>query len=169
MKKLANTVLNFRNEKAVKIPLYRLMRQKFPATFGVVEDIKRTDHRNISIPLRRYTAKSVEDALMHLQSGGIPVVPQTDALLCQRRHRETVCSAFGAAVFKVSRGVRCKVDGIRYEHPEHQQNKAFGRRPFPLSLYPPKQQKRFLGISSRQQHPLRSVAMTHHKMTKPQM
>ncbi len=90
------------------------MRQKFPKTFGIIEDLKRMDHRNISNPLRHYTAKSVENALLQLQSMDIPTVPQTDALLCQRQHRETVCRAFGAAVFNVSRGVRCRVDGIRY-------------------------------------------------------
>ncbi len=113
VKKLANTVLNLTNEKAARIPLYRSMKGNFPATFAIVEDLKRKDHRNISNPLRHYTAKSVEGALLQLQSMDIPAVPQTDALLCQRRHREVVCRIFGAAVFKVSQGVNCRIDGIR--------------------------------------------------------
>ena len=117
VKKLANTVLNFPNEKAAVIPLYRSIRRKFPATFGIVEDIKQKDHRNISNPLRHYTAKSVEEALLELQAIGILVIPQTDALLCQRQHREAVCRAVGAAVFKVSGGVCSRVDDIRYELP----------------------------------------------------
>ncbi|MBA3543803.1 MAG: hypothetical protein H0T83_05115 [Chthoniobacterales bacterium] len=128
VKKLANTVLNLTNQKAVRIPLYRSMRKRFPATFGIVEDLKRKDHRNISNPLRHYTAKSVENALLQLQFRGILAIPQTDALLCQRRHRESVCRALGAAVFKVSRGVSCRVDGIRYEHPERQQKRLHSHK-----------------------------------------
>ncbi|MBA3544584.1 MAG: hypothetical protein H0T83_09135 [Chthoniobacterales bacterium] len=117
VKKLANTVLNLANDTAARIPLYRSMRTKFPATFAIVEAIKRNDHRNISNPLRYNTAKSIEDALLALQASGILAIPQADALLCQKRHRETVCRTFGAAVFQVSGGVCCKVDGIRYEQP----------------------------------------------------
>ena len=116
VKKLANTVLNFPNEKAAVIPLYRKMRNGFPAMLSVVEDIKRQDHRNLSNPLRHYTAKSVEVALLQLQSMDIPTIPQTDALLCRSRDKEIVCRIFGAAVFKISQGVNCMIDGIRYQN-----------------------------------------------------
>ena len=105
VKKLANTVLNFTNKKAAKIPLYRFMRQKFPATFGIVEDIKQKDHRNLSNSLRHYTAESIECTLLHLQSNGFLVIPQTDALLCKMPETETVSRAFGTAVFNVSTGL----------------------------------------------------------------
>ncbi len=104
------------------------MRREFPETFQIVEDLKRKDHRNLSNSLRHYTAKSVENALLQLQSIDIPTVPQSDALLCQRRNRELVCRIFGAAVFEVSHGVNCKIDGIRYEHPDRgAPSKAGGR------------------------------------------
>ena len=66
VKSLANIVLNVRNEKARRIPLYRLMRKRSPATFGVLEDIKRKDHRKASTVLRHHIAKSVELALLDL-------------------------------------------------------------------------------------------------------
>jgi hypothetical protein len=115
VKKLANTVLNMQNEKATKIPFYQSLRRRFPASFGVLEDIKRKDHRNASTPFRHYTAESMKLALLELQAHNITAIPQTDALLCRRRDVECASRALGAAVFKVSGGVRCKAGGIRFE------------------------------------------------------
>ena len=51
--------------------------------------------------------------LGHVEHGD--KVPDVDAIICQQRHREEVCRVIGEKMFSESRGVRCKVDGIRFE------------------------------------------------------
>lgn len=117
IKKMANRLLNFSTHLASRIPLYRKWKSEFPLVFRIIEDIKCSKsrgHRAISIQLRYFTAQAVTAALLELQSMGVEAVPQTDAILCQRRHGEAACKALGRAVFDESRGVSCKVDGIRY-------------------------------------------------------
>jgi hypothetical protein len=124
-KLLVNMILNWRNDKCAGNGLYKRMRRNFPFTFQVIEDIKRKDHRNISKHTQSYTAKAICGALLDVQGKGIAAIPDVDAIICPQRHREAVCEAIGRHVYEVSGGVRCKVDGIRYEpqalvkhHPE---------------------------------------------------
>lgn len=117
IKNMANMLVNFPSELAARIPLYRKWKGKFPLAFRIIEDIKSSrsrGHRGISVQLRYFTAQAMNAALLELQKKGIAAVPQTDAILCQRQHREVACQALGRAVFNESRGVCCKVDGIRY-------------------------------------------------------
>ena len=116
-KMLVNMILNWRNDKCAGNGLYKRMRRKFPLTFRVIEDIKRKDHRNISKHTQSYTAKAICGALLEVQGKGIAAIPDVDALICQKRHRETVCEAIGRHVYEVSGGVCCKVDDLRYEPP----------------------------------------------------
>ena len=117
IKELANRLLNFKTEMARNIPLYRKWKSKFPLVFGIIEDIKNSKsrgHRAICIQLRYFTAQAMTAALKELQAMGIGAVPQNDAILCQRIHREIVCKVLGRAVYNESHGVCCKVDGIRF-------------------------------------------------------
>jgi hypothetical protein len=116
-KNLVNVILNMPNARCAPIGLYKRMRHTFPLIFGIVEDIKRHDHRNISKQLQHYTAKAICDALLELQGKGIPAIPDVDAIICQQRHRKIVCKTIGRQVYEVSGGVCCKVDGIRYTSP----------------------------------------------------
>jgi hypothetical protein len=116
-KNLVNVILNMPNARCAPIGLYKRMRRTFPRIFGILEDIKRRDHRNISKQLQHYTAKAICDALLEIQGEGIPAIPDVDAIICQQRHREIVCEAIGRHVYEVSGGVCCKVDGVRYASP----------------------------------------------------
>lgn len=112
-KKLLTMLLNWPNEKADNNRLYRRMRKQFPQTFYILEDLKRKDHRTISTQFRNYTARVVTHALLELQQGGIPAIPDTDALICPAEAKEVACVAIGRSMYELT-GVRCKVGGIRY-------------------------------------------------------
>jgi hypothetical protein len=94
--------------------LYRYMRRRFPITFGICEDIKRKDHRNISKALQFFTAQAINGALLEAQALRIPAIPDVDAIICPQQHRDEVCRLIGKQVYDITGGVRCKVDGLRY-------------------------------------------------------
>ena len=54
-------------------------------------------------------------ALLDAQAGGIAAIPDVDALICQVRHKETVCEFIGRKVHELSYGVSCVVGGIRFQ------------------------------------------------------
>ena len=114
-KTLLNMLLNWPNLKCEGNKLYRYMRRRFPITFGICEVIKAKDHRNMSKSLQHYTAEAINGALLKAQALGIPAIPDVDAIICPKRHRETVCRLIGEEVYNISGGVCCKVDEVRYE------------------------------------------------------
>lgn len=94
-KKLAMlSALNMKTSVAIHIPEYRWLRETFPLTFRIVEDIKKNDHRALSIQLRNYTARIINGALRRLQEMDIPAFPDTDALIVTKENgqlaRETI-------------------------------------------------------------------------------
>ena len=109
-----NTLLNETNEKCLKRGLYLGMKRKFPLTFGILEDIKRDDHRTFSKMTQRWTSDVINAALMEVQRQGIPAIPLVDSIIVPEQHREQVCELIGREMYRVSGGVCCKVDGIRY-------------------------------------------------------
>ena len=113
-KRLVNVLLNLPNAKSERIGLYLRLRQEFPRTLKVCEDIKRKDHRNISKRLQSLTAKVINAALLQAQHLGIAAIPDVDAIICSKRYKETVCALIGAKVHEISHGVCCKVGGIRF-------------------------------------------------------
>jgi hypothetical protein len=112
-KNILNILLNSKNDLCERNILYQRIRTEFPITFGILTDIKRNDHRNLSKQLHRFTADAVASALLELQREKIPAIPFVDALICQEKNRERVCKTIGKHVFHVT-GVCCKVGGIRY-------------------------------------------------------
>ena len=114
-KGLINAQLNMSNARCTPNGFYLWMRREFPQTYSIVESIKRNDHRNLSKQLQRFTSDAINGAMHGLQKEGIAVIPQTDALLCQQRHCERVAFVIGEWVFKESRGVCCKVNGVPYK------------------------------------------------------
>lgn len=112
-KTILNILLNNNNEDCERNRLYRKIRAVFPITFRIIEDIKRKDHRKLSIPLHRFTADAIERALLEVQRKGVAAIPHVDALICQQKHRAFVCEAVGRQVFEAT-GVCCTVGGIRY-------------------------------------------------------
>ena len=113
-KQLLNVLLNSPTAKCEQNALYRRIRVEFPCTIGVIEDIKRKDHRNVSKPLQHRTAKAINGALLQAQEMGIAAIPDVDAIICQAPHKELVCELIGQKVYDISRGVCSKVGGIRY-------------------------------------------------------
>lgn len=80
------SALNMKTSVALHISEYQWLRTKFPRTFGIVEDIKKGDHRALSIQLRNYTARIINGALTQLQAIDIPAFPDTDALIVTKEH-----------------------------------------------------------------------------------
>lgn len=113
-KLLVNMLLNSPNSKCEANRLYRWMRSCFPITFGLCEDTKAKDHRNISKPLQHYTAEAINGALLEAQALGIPAIPDVDAIICPQQYRDAVCRLIGKHVYIITGGVCCKVDGLRY-------------------------------------------------------
>ena len=111
-KGLINSLLNMPNRKIVENGFYHWMKRTFQFTFGIIEAIKRDDHRNVSKQLQRYTSNAINGALREIQKEGIAAVPQVDAILCRERDYERVREIIGKHVFRESSGVRCKVNGI---------------------------------------------------------
>jgi hypothetical protein len=107
-------LLNSKTEICRAQSLYRAIAAQFPITFSILEDLKCGDHRNISKLLHRWTSDATNTALRQLQKRGIPAIPVIDAILVPRSHRSLCCRLLGREVFIVSRGVCCKVDGIRF-------------------------------------------------------
>lgn len=88
-KKLAMlSALNTKTAVAVHLPEYVWLRDTFPMTFRIVEDIKKKDHRTLSIQLRNYTARIINGALLRLQERDIPALPDTDALIVPKEHSQ---------------------------------------------------------------------------------
>jgi hypothetical protein len=113
-KQFLNVLLNSPTAKCEENSLYRRMRAEFPCTIGVIEDIKRANHRNVSKPLQHLTAKVVNGALFEAQGNGIPAIPDVDALICRARDKEVVCRLLSERVHEISHGVCCQVGGIRF-------------------------------------------------------
>jgi hypothetical protein len=107
-----NAMLNMANGKIVGNRFYESMRRKFPHTFGILENIKREDHRNASKQLQRFTSDAIKGALLELQNEGIAAIPQVDAIICRECDQERVREIIGKHFFRESRGVCCKVNGI---------------------------------------------------------
>jgi hypothetical protein len=110
---ILNILLNQTNEKCQRNRLYRRIRAAFPITFGIIEDIKRNDHRNLSKQLHRFTADVIAAALLEAQGEGIAAIPHVDALICQKKNQDRVCEAIGKQIF-LATGVCGKIGGIRY-------------------------------------------------------
>ena len=85
-----NILLHLPNAKCKPNGLYIRMRRTFPLTFGICEDIKRKDHRNLSKSLQYCTAKVINGALLEAQANGIAAIPDVDAIIV-RRQKETLC------------------------------------------------------------------------------
>jgi hypothetical protein len=125
-KNVLNILLHRNNEDARANCLYQRVASEFPITFGVIEDIKRNDHRNLSKQLHRFLADAMAVALLELQQKGIAAIPHVDALICEHKDRDIVCEAIGRQIF-LATGVWSPVGGIRYSPltEEEQQALAF--------------------------------------------
>lgn len=116
-KKLLNVLLNSPTSKAAKNIVWRELGRKFPLCIGIVDAIKRKDHRAISRQLQHFQANAIRAALIDMQTKGLPAIPDTDALIVRRRDHAAACLAIGKAMFAETRGVRVTVGGVHYSAP----------------------------------------------------
>ena len=103
-----------KTEKARRMPIYRKMRSRFPRTFGIVEDIKRNDHRNFARKLQNATARIINDALVELQCLDIPAIPRTDSIIVPAQSKHLACEIIGRRMFELT-GVRGNVGNVHYD------------------------------------------------------
>ena len=113
-KALLNVLLNSPQSKAATNCVWRSLRQRFPLCLAIIDSIKADDHRAISRQLQHFTASAITAALQAMQRQGLPAIPDTDALIVRQRDREAACHAIGLAMFRETRGVCVKVDGIKF-------------------------------------------------------
>lgn len=113
-KKILNVLFNSPNSRAAGNVLWRQLRLRFPRCLGIIDDIKRRDHRHISKQLQHFTAKAIEAALLDMQRQGLPAIPDTDSLIVRECDREAACHAIGKAMFEETRGVRVTVGGTPF-------------------------------------------------------
>ena len=113
-KKLLNVMLNSPTSKIKGIGPYMRLREQFPLTMKICEDVKRKDHRDISVILQGLTAKATNGALLETQRLLIPAAPDTDGIRCKVKDSAIVRRLVGHQVYNLTCGVCCKVGGIRY-------------------------------------------------------
>lgn len=76
--------LNMATLKARHLPPYQSLKSAFPRLVGILEDLKKNDHRALSKQLQFFTAKIIEGATHEAQGAGIACLPDTDALIVPR-------------------------------------------------------------------------------------
>lgn len=118
-KGIANMLLNQPESKALKNVIWRGLHRRFPLCMGIVSDIKKDDHRNISRQLQHFTATAITAALLDMQAQGLPAVPDTDALIVRERDRDAACLSIGKAMHQETCGVCVKVGGVHYSTMPH--------------------------------------------------
>lgn len=116
-KGIANMLLNQPQSKASKNVIWRGLHRRFPHCFGIIADIKKRDHREISKQLQSFTARAIAAALIDMQGKGLPAIPDSDCLIVRDRDKAAACLAIGRAMFTETRGVFATVGGVRYSHP----------------------------------------------------
>jgi hypothetical protein len=76
--------LNMATSKAIYLPPYQSLKCEFPRLVGILEDIKKKDHRALSKQLQFFTAQIIEGATHEAQAAAIACLPDTDALIVPR-------------------------------------------------------------------------------------
>lgn len=73
--------LNMATSKARHLPPYQSLKSAFPRLVGIIEDLKKNDHRSLSKQLQFFTAQIIEGATHEAQALDIACLPDTDALI----------------------------------------------------------------------------------------
>jgi hypothetical protein len=76
--------LNMATSKAIHLSPYQSLKSAFPRLVGILEDIKKNDHRALSKQLQFFTAQIIEGATHEVQAAAIACLPDTDALIVPR-------------------------------------------------------------------------------------
>lgn len=101
-KKALLTSLNMTTKTAYCVDAYQKMRGVFPEITGIIEDLKKNDHRGLSKQLQHYTAQIIEGAMLEAKERSMPCIPDTDALIVQKRHRDEARAFLNSSVEAVT-------------------------------------------------------------------
>jgi hypothetical protein len=114
-KKLFNVLLNSHRSRAESNVVWQGLKRRFPHCFGIIESIKKDNHRNISKALQHFTATAITAALLEIQRQGLLAFPDTDCLIVRARDKEVACRIIADKMLKETRGVLVTVGGLRFE------------------------------------------------------
>ena len=80
-KKTLLSSLNMATSKAIHLPPYQRLKTSFPRIVGIIQDLKKNNHRALSNQLQHFTAKIIEAATHEAQRMEIATLPDTDAMI----------------------------------------------------------------------------------------
>jgi hypothetical protein len=94
--------LNMATSKARHLPPYQSLKSAFPRLVGIIEDLKKNDHRSLSKQLQFFTAQIIEAATHEAQALDIACLPDTDALIVPRSFKNLARTLLNNAIKKVT-------------------------------------------------------------------
>ena len=101
-KKTLLSSLNMATSKAIRLPPYQKLKASFPRIVGIIQDLKKNDHRGLSKQLRHFTAKIIESATHEAQRQGIATLPDSDALIVPLESEGTARQLLNNAIREVT-------------------------------------------------------------------
>jgi hypothetical protein len=94
--------LNMATPKAIRLPQYQKLKTAFPSIVGIIEDLKKNDHRALSKQLQYFTAQIIESATFAAQNLSIPCLPDTDALIVPEEHKDQARQLLNQSIWNVT-------------------------------------------------------------------
>lgn len=94
--------LNMATSKARHLPPYQSLKSAFPRLVGIIEDLKKNDHRSLSKQLQFFTAQIIEAATHEAQALDIACLPDTDALIVPRSFKNLARTLLNNAIKQVT-------------------------------------------------------------------
>lgn len=94
--------LNMATKKAIHLPQYQKLKTAFPRIVGIIEDLKKNDHRALSKQLQYFTAQIIESAIFAAQNLSIPCLPDTDALIVPEEHKDQARQLLNQSIWDVT-------------------------------------------------------------------
>ena len=94
--------LNMATSTAKRLPPYMQFKTAFPRIVGIIQDLKKNDHRALSKQLQFFTAQIIEAATHEAQSLSIQCLPDTDALIVPLESEGTALQLLNNAIHEVT-------------------------------------------------------------------
>ena len=101
-KKTLLSSLNMATSKAIHLPPYQKLKASFPRIVGIIQDLKKNDHRGLSKQLRHFTAKIIESATHEAQRMEIATLPDTDAMIVPSEYERLTRQLLNNAIREVT-------------------------------------------------------------------
>lgn len=94
--------LNMTSRAAWHLDAYQRLKAAFPKITDIIEDLKKKDHRGLSKQLQFFTAQIIEGAMLEAKERSMPCIPDTDALIVQKRHKDEARSILNESIMQVT-------------------------------------------------------------------